>query len=209
VRSPLFNVLTCALLHPPPESRRAMRVAATWIGPWTNPTAAAGAVADSRTWIDVMLQPHAQPPRGTLFVALPREYGRWDVVRTEYTAGALRIHVAQARHLMTVRLCGARTGRGEPPLVLAEELARVIFNMPERIELRPVGRFRGGDYGEQDPAGPPALAPDGTHWHDVLSWWVSRDDVAFVRSRMKAECRASCRCRTSLRTASGSTRGSR
>jgi hypothetical protein len=180
MNDPFFGPVTEQLLRPPPESAAAMAAAFRDPSVRVIPAEAESAVYKAISWADAVLQPPFRPPESLPVLAFPLEAGRYDVVRMFYRAQGHGFHVAQTRHLMSIRLENAASGRDGQPRAVAESLAREIFVMPERIAFVTTGRFRYGICGEQGDIQEGPIDSEWPHWHDLLSWWVGQSDVGFV-----------------------------
>jgi hypothetical protein len=161
------------LLDPPEESRRALERPA----PMPLVSGAAGALLNTRAWLNAVLKRPYQPPSDAAIVAFPEEAGRADVVRAAYPAGGLALSVARTRWLGAFRIEGSS---GDASIATAERVAQAVFAVGEAAPAF-VARGSGerGVYGVRDFARG-RRASQWPHWLDAMQCWVQPPFIGFV-----------------------------
>jgi hypothetical protein len=181
--NPFLQRLGQHLIDAPAPSLALLAAVGAGARDWHDPPGTKSALSMARAWLHVVLRSPFAPAQGVPLLALPKEAGAWDTIRADYETGGYRFHVAQTRHLLSIRLVGAATGVEAGPraaLLLAETCARRMLSSEEKISLALMGRFREGFQGERalPPEGP--VSAEWPHWLDLMSWWVSGGDVGFI-----------------------------
>jgi len=181
--SSIRNRAVFQLIQTPESSRLALQRAVKGETPRA-PPAAEFPVAQARSWAKTVLQTRYRPPKGTVFLPISQENGRFDVIRAVWKVGETQVEVAQTVYLISIRLSGLQLAADLPALKRAEAAAKQVLSEPERIHFEQSGPFHTGLGGEQTAPQHPSEELEFPDWLDRLFWWMDKRDVGFVSVKL-------------------------
>lgn len=171
------NKVVLQLIQTPATSQKVLDAVSRGTVP-RNPPAADNAIVRARGWLRLPFQDQFQAPEDLPMVAIPAENGFCDVIRAMHKAEGLEIETAQARKILSIRVKGYRGQAGGTELSRAEELAKRILALDDKIKFVQLGTLGPRTWGVQSDAQP--VDAQWPHWFDKLHWWTTADDVGFV-----------------------------
>ena len=175
---PFFNPIAIQLIETPSSSREALQASAN--RPVNAEPRFIFPIDSARSWVREVLNEHWSYPPKTAFIAFPQEAGVADVIRAGYQTKDAEIEIAQTFHILSIRVRIPDRGSRQPAVKMAEELARRLFNQPDRMRFEESGPFDGGAWGKQISTRDPSTPPGWPNWVDELRWWSKGNDVGFL-----------------------------
>ena len=176
---PFSNQVIEQLINPPETSGKALDQATRGQVP-PSPQGAKFALEEARSYLNGWLREEFRPPSGTIFVAFPREAGRFDVVRARYHTKKHEIEVAQSQHVLVLRIRGLSSRSGSSALQRIEEAAHRIFLKGDLIHPKTSGADAKYEYGEQYVGEHGPIDPDWPYWIDELLWFADQRELGFI-----------------------------
>lgn len=173
-----FTSVVLQLMNPPHSSLDALSAAQR--KPPSTPPSLEFEIDSARSWAQTILQNTFQPQGKDPFVTFPSEGGRFDVIRCAYRAGGVEIFIAESKYVISITLADGRLGPQKSDREMAENVARKIMTMSERIRFNELGMIGNARYGRQDVDAMGRVDRAWPHWLDTLRWWSGGNALGFV-----------------------------
>ena len=174
-----FNKVGLQLITIPESSRRTLDDLDAG-KPLKNPPDSEQSLISARGWLEAPFLDCCKAPPRTKLAAIRAENACCDVIRARYQNGGYAFEVAQSRYLLNIKISGFPARPGLSPAQRAEQAARQVLAVGDRVRLATIGQVGELIIGKQSLPENERVDPQWPHWIDSLRWWSRRDEIGFL-----------------------------